>query len=73
MLTCRFIINLRDASLQESTTIGEYDPASTVRFNPTSARLLDSVAGPLGLAGDELIGDDHDGLRRVPAELSSEY
>lgn len=64
MLTCRFIANLRNASLQESTTIGEHDPASTLRFNPTSARVLDSVAGPSSMAEDESIDDTDDGVLR---------
>lgn len=71
MLTCRFIANLRNASLQESTTIGEHDPASTLRFNPTSARVLDSVAGPSSMAEDESIDDADDGVRAVLSELQS--
>lgn len=72
MLTCRFIANLRNASLQESTTIGEHDPASTLRFNPTSARVLDSVAGPSStVAEDESIDDADDGVRAVLSELQS--
>ncbi|EIW57205.1 uncharacterized protein TRAVEDRAFT_48252 [Trametes versicolor FP-101664 SS1] len=58
MLTCRFIAHLRDAGLQVSTTIGEQDSASTVHFSPPSARLLDSVAGPLDLDDNEYTSDD---------------
>ncbi len=69
ILTYRFIANLRDAGLQESTTIGEHNPASIMHFTPPSAGLLNSVAEPLELVGDELtddeLTDDDSGARWV--------
>lgn len=71
MLTCRFIANLRDADLQESTSMSENDRGSIMHFSPPSARFFDSVAGPLSFAGEKSTDDD-DAVRGVPPDIQSE-
>ncbi|KAI0366145.1 hypothetical protein BV20DRAFT_952893 [Pilatotrama ljubarskyi] len=53
MLTVRFIANLKNAGLEQSTYITQVDAVSTLRFSPPSERVFASVAGPLHLVTDK--------------------
>lgn len=69
VLISRFILNLRE-TIFDDTEDETLQPAASLRFAPTSSRVLGSIGGPLAHGDDDQ--DDHDLVWDVPDEAADE-